>query len=1047
VRACTVITDPTDIIIKKLISVHAKLINQHLYHQMRPRRNPKRGFDKYIRPNYMEDNSDGLDDVLRLWDNNDTGSRNNEGVASSNNIASEEEFGAAFGQFSAASVGQEQQPENIEREFISDEDSAAIWNIPVNFSTGTPNHYNDFVYNTKEDKLGAVMKKIGIDIDSIYGNSTNLSSLLQVFKVDRFEMSKTFSSIPMSSSRIAVRLHNGPTERAKIIKLNCFQNFQIAKLHCRGLTFHVSAVLVDPYKYAKKSMPMKIEYSQVISIAANISRMLIIAAIHPSDIISCSNAEFHTGQESIKNIAEVLKATEEFRSSQTQHWLGINRGFCHLCPADKSYESFQCNLADASIFTKIFDLVLEAMGNKVVTADSPIFHEKYHMIFPEVGSTCGRNGSKSKRENVIVSMLDMNSTLLLSSAEYVWKTLVYHVSCAGVKNVVYQKSFPVVNDPRCDQAAFGACRHDMLESLSNILDISKIHVLSNNCAIYGDLGCTFLPKDNYKNCLITPLATKSAYGKVDIESINDAINESLLDSENGSGIRNEASSNDGDEDEDEDEDEDDDQYEDDDEDDDGGTDVDEDVAEESSGLQQHEEGVALVVTPQSSMEFHFKEEYELFFHSKMVGKRTGPVLCILDYDSPLKLLPCQLRGQTTSTMLHGVVHYVSGTRESKDYLKNGISLLQKLPNLVRGMCMNNGRCLTADDSKDFDRIIKILEETSTFSNVSELGNQFNLKLRLEYMFQVSAALDGDEIKVSEESFLIDTTSMMKTQIILAPKPYVAQNYYRTIEKSRQLILGAKIDNGGDSNYQFRNLQNLNMITTLVLASEFLAHGPGTSTGAQIPFPMMRSLKKMLRIQSGITDLLYFPECHIDGITVGLDEMPLSGGPKFGVSSTLNSIPEQSMLVIQSMLDDLNDMERTSSIMVMNWKPQVEDLLRGIQGKNFGGHYMKLSRKDYQSMRRVAIKECIALLYQENSKRLLQLNGQTQKIVAFTAFVKSLAKIFWLSYYLQTKEDIFKMKIQDLVIDGQAPTYVNNHPKLQRSGDISNYGEFNIKSSN
>eukprot|EP00971_Amphidinium_carterae_P295981 5878838-Amphidinium_carterae.1 len=67
----------------------------------------------------------------------------------------------------------------------------------------------------------------------------------------------------------------------------------------------------------------------------------------------------------------------------------------------------------------------------------------------------------------------------------------------------------------------------------------------------------------------------------------------------------------------------------------------------------------------------------------MVGKRTGPVLCTLDRDSPLKVLPYRLQGQNTSTMLHGVVHYVSGSRESKDYLKTDISLLQKLPNLVR----------------------------------------------------------------------------------------------------------------------------------------------------------------------------------------------------------------------------------------------------------------------------------------------------------------------------------------------------------------------------
>jgi hypothetical protein len=256
-------------------------------------------------------------------------------------------------------------------------------------------------------------------------------------------------------------------------------------------------------------------------------------------------------------------------------------------------------------------------------------------------------------------------------------------------------------------------------------------------------------------------------------------------------------------------------------------------------------------------------------------------------------------------------------------------------------------------------------------------------------------------------------------------------------------LGAKNDNGADSHLQFQNLQNSNIITTLVLASEFLAYGPGTSTGPQIPFPIMRSLKKKLKNQSGVTDLVYFPECQVAGITISLDEMQLRDGPKFGVSSTLNAIPEQSMLVIQNLLDDLYDTERMFADQNISWKPQVEKLLKDIQSKNFGGHYMKLSRKNYQSMRRVAFQECIMVISQESSKRLRQINEQSQKIIAFTAFVKSLAKIFWVSYYLQIKDDVFKMRMHDLISEGQVPTYVNNNSKLHHSGDISNYGEMMI----
>jgi len=150
-----------------------------------------------------------------------------------------------------------------------------------------------------------------------------------------------------------------------------------------------------------------------------------------------------------------------------------------------------------------------------------------------------------------------------------------------------------------------------------------------------------------------------------------------------------------------------------------------------------------------------------------------------------------------------------------------------------------------------------------------------------------------------------------------------------------------------------------------------------------------------------------------------------------------------MLVIQNLLDDLYDTERTFSDQHISWRPQVEQLLKDIQSKNFGGHYMKLSRKNYQSMRRVAFQECIKVITQESSKRLQRINELSQKIIAFTAFVKLLAKIFWVSYYLQIKDDVFKMRMHDLVSDGQVPAYVNNHSKLHHSGDISNYGEMII----
>jgi len=207
------------------------------------------------------------------------------------------------------------------------------------------------------------MKMIFFDIDSLYGYGKSLSSLLRVLKKDRFEMPQTFSTKPMNSSRIAVRV--GQNQHIKLVKLSRFQNFEIAKLHVQGIIFHVNAVLADPDSYSFiANMPMRIEYSQVLSAAASITRLLVLQVIEPIALLSSSCVENDLMEKGKKIVQAIVQSTfqdaGELYARKNQRWMGINKGFSHLCPAESPHQSFQYNISDATIFTTMFCFLLIA---------------------------------------------------------------------------------------------------------------------------------------------------------------------------------------------------------------------------------------------------------------------------------------------------------------------------------------------------------------------------------------------------------------------------------------------------------------------------------------------------------------------------------------------------------------------------------------------------------------------------------------------------------------------------------------------------------------
>lgn len=942
-----------------------------------------------------------------------------------------QDFAGAFGMVQLSSNDQDTEHGNDNtREFINDDEARRIWNLPVNFGTGQD---CDFEYDTKEAILKNVIHRVGLDVDSIYGTSSSLASFIKVINVERLEMPKDISTKPMTSSRIALRITHGVRRKTKTVNLSRFQNLLLAKLHCRGITFHTSAVLVDPDSCSnKKSIPMKIENSLIISIAMNAARLLVLEVIEVKDLISsaCTPQALEIGQIILKGIDNIIVQVKEINAFKTQHWLGINNAFGHHCPsgATNQVETFMCNQSDGLIFTNIMDLVIKLMACEILTPDAPLFKERYNMIFSETTIL------NENRKNTVVNMMDCRSKLLQKAASYVSQHLIYHASCAGIKNVLSQERFAIKDDEMTNnQVCFDMCRGKLLKTVDLILNRKEM-LTCRDCVMYGDLGFTFQHKEHYKNCLATPLSVKSAYGKIDISAMQDNFEDIMLsnvaerihttDQSDPEEVESDHVDDDDDDEDSEDEKDDEDYY----------SCCDE--PEDDLSIESANDDLSDIPQHLNQMNhLRFKEEYELFFNSKMAGRRTGSVLCDYNSNHSAKIPPHKVN---ISSMLHGAAMYVSGSRESKNYKRDHIDLLQELPTIARGMCINSGRCLTCDESKMFDNIIHIIRDMKTFENVLELGNPYNLKLRLEYFFCI--AVDENET-YDDSTFSINMTQVLETKIALAPKPLVAQNYYRTIEKARQIVLNTLLENGRESLNEFKPSLTSNMKTTLILACELLAYAPGTSTGPQIPYPIMRLLKKEL-ILSEKLHVFYFPEYLIDGITFPIEDDFMQGGPRYGITAKFNKLPEQAIDIVNAILTDvfLKDQSSINSNQNFYWKSGVEKLIRELQCKNFGGHYMKLSAKKYHTMRRVAFKETCDTMFDQTVQIIGSKSDTNEKIECAKGLVLMLSRVFWLAYLLQVKDDIFKLKLVELVEDGEVPIYEKSLSQMQRCGYICNIGE-------
>ena len=185
------------------------------------------------------------------------------------------------------------------------------------------------------------------------------------------------------------------TRNSRNINLGNFQSIEIVRLHCdNGITFHVAAVLVDCARSAKQKnfdigAPMIIEYSQVISMAVNISRCFVLRDMNllevRKSIDSCSSTQEDKNVllELLDQIIKLLPCCN-VNDLTTQHWLGNNVIFGHIKKEGASKNMYQratCKYKDGYEFTAVFDIVLQMLSVGLFTNNAQLWNSMYDRMF------------------------------------------------------------------------------------------------------------------------------------------------------------------------------------------------------------------------------------------------------------------------------------------------------------------------------------------------------------------------------------------------------------------------------------------------------------------------------------------------------------------------------------------------------------------------------------------------------------------------------------------------------------------------------------------
>eukprot|EP00979_Chaetoceros_neogracilis_P018597 scaffold10879_cov1210-Chaetoceros_neogracile.AAC.1 len=449
---------------------------------------------------------------------------------------------------------------------------------------------------------------------------------------------------------------------------------------------------------------------------------------------------------------------------------------------------------------------------------------------------------------------------------------------------------------------------------------------------------------------------------------------------------------------------------------------------------------------------HPMDEYELFFNPKMAGRHSGTIKSTWSTE-PVKRLVYKAMNESYPALVGGQ-QYCSGAREAKAYYKCDLNILQWLPAVVRHACLQDDPNLDVWSQDILDKSVKVLKDMAEFRSVRDLGNRSNLLLRLEYYYAIECnniQASHAEVPVEQSPPFCNTLFSMEMSHLLAVKVEVASskmevchNYYRTLEKARLVILDfvSEIKTG---TYRIDSKKSFIVSASLIFASEILAYGPGTRSGAQIPWPLMRKVRKMLNMSLP----LFFPESEISGVSV---KMPtgIQTSISFGLDATLLEISHNAKRLISLILDKVEEQHKNA----LDWINTVHQLTSETLSINIGGN-VKLSKQKLHALRLMAFQSSIQAINEEGKLQLFEAkDDEVNTMIVWEALIKALARVFFVSYLTQAKEDLMSFirptpsVMKKMLVNGLAPCFetefamTSSHLICDPKKNITTIGKWN-----
>jgi len=912
-------------------------------------------------------------------------------------------------------------------------DNDYIKNLP------TDNFEKEMAYETLPTTIEDLLResdsklKIEPDIDSIYGTASTLTAILDsMTNLQRLSIYRKMNTAPTAKTKIAVEFQHsqGTVNEGKsfYVNLGYMPSVTFARANNNGYLFTITAHLIDSRNKFQKPCSILKEYSSVMFLAMNLTRLFFLNTIKIDEIIACykCNDEADEADDPILpqimiHINQMIHAKAEFdRNGISCQWMANGVIFGNFKKSLHIQGDLNCNTQpEALAFSTVFDCFIQIMKLGVFKKKEFLRKRKCQLFTQD---------NFLKHDS---SILRDRNTDLQTHMNYVGDRLIFLVANAGMKLKVtpIEVNRALENNADADEENNDtdytaednrdADRVDTMfeenrQGLSVLLNaFVRVQALADHksLSMFVDNGYEFQWGGNFEYCVVAPLArpkrrtvTNRTNNSDDIDAKSDDIDDdSDASDDESSGVALSGDENDS-------------------------------ITNGGSDSDNVDTAFNLDVIPDPIPKLFPgpKAQYRnLCNHPLLACNSSGPIPCKWD---PLlkKLTPVKEYNAVV-----GMQEYVSGMREAALYYRRELGPLLHLPSILKKQFAFKAESI--NERKELTKCMDLLKTIDEFRTIMDLGNERSFPLRIEIYYYIgleeaSYFNEGEEEEIlsafSESIFNVTRTPLFSLQLAISPKMPLMYCWYQSLEKARQLILRnikpVHQYTGKEITIYVVNLQcSRELQASLVFAGELLANGLGVRQGYSQPLHIMAQI--MNKIPT--TSPLLFPEHSIRGVTVNfkndvvdpvmeaeapssqLEAEAPSSPIRFGICASYLAISGES----EELMSNLIEMEESSAadswLEGCPWIASVAIITKKLRSGATAGSYQYLSKFLIYKYHRTGLKFTLHAIQSHAQTYFTSEVGdkcdENEKDKYLSRIITTFARVYLVAYFHQIKWDMMK----------------------------------------